>query len=394
MVRGSSSGERPQSTRTDAEGRYRLRVPAGQVALSVLRQWNKNPVVANYIGVNKEQVVFVAEGETKTGVDILVTQAHIIRGRVVDSVTKEPISELNIRYAAEGARDSMSRTIGKNGGVTDANGQFAVTGLSPGRYFITSYTDDGSLETDKVTVDVTDDADPEPIEIKAVRRLTKAGLPYSYPWVTGKVVYPDGRPVALATVEVYPDVPRDEIEMDNCHSSPDGSFGFNLMSIKMSGPGEYRAYDIEKKFAAVVEMKDVSAPPQPFVITLAQGATFSGTVRDEKGQPVPGISVIISRMVPEDNNLIAQLAMCRGITDASGKYTTSPYVPSSRDKEAALECQTPHDAQARQYSWPSKPEGKYSNLNVTPGAHTDGLDFTLVIEGREAYFAAKPGQGK
>jgi hypothetical protein len=388
-ITGSSAGARAQMTRTDAEGKYRLRLPAGQIALNVRRPWMKDPLANNYIAVKKDQTVFVAEGESKSGVDILVTKGHVIRGHVVDAITKKPVEGLNMRIAADGARDRMSQSIGRHGGETDADGQFIVSGVASGKYSITSLAIDESVKTEKVSVDVADDADPKPIELTAIRRLTDSDLPQTEPLVTGKIVNPDGRPAPMAVVEAYLDAPNPDEDMETCRSSPDGTFGFNFARYHISGPGEFRAYDVGKEFVGVVEVRDVAAPPQPFVVTLGKGATFSGTVRDDKGQPVPGISVMVSRMVWMGNTS-AQYAMCRGITDSAGKYTTSPFVPSSKDTAAALECQAMRDG----HSWAIKPEGKYSSLNVTPGAHTDGLDFTLVIEGHEAYFAAKPAQGK
>ena len=161
----------------------------------------------------------------------------------------------------------------------------------------------------------------------------------------------------------------------------------------MAGPGEFRAYDLSKQFAAVIEVADVNAPPQPFVIRLERGATFGGNVRDEKGSPLSGVSVVVSRMVPSGNGF-AQYAVCRGITDEEGRYRTTPFIPSSRDAAASLTCQALRGELGQKYGWPVRPEGSYTPINTTSGAHTNGLDFTLTINGGDAYFAATPAKAK
>ncbi len=387
LVYGQSTGSR-EMVRTDAKGKYHLRTKAGKIALSIPSHKFGDPKIIGYIGTVTETPVFVAEGETKTGVDLQVTRGKLLLGRVIDAVTKVPVQDMRIRARAESERER--RPIGRPMGGTDEHGQFTISGLAPGKYTFFGFDSVfGAVATDEVTVELSVDTLPDPIELKA-----KSLPPNANGMVTGTLVYPDGKPAALAQVQVFVDKPRGDREMEQCRTSPDGAFGFEMAVafLEMSGPGEFRAIDNTGQYAALLELADVSNPPQPFVMTLQKGATFSGTVRDDEGKPVPDISVIVSRIVWINGNTSAQHVMCSSVTDKVGTYKTSPFIPSSRDINAALECQTPYNDEARKYSWPLTKEGKYTQLNVAPGAHSDGMDFTLHIDGRDAYFAATPAK--
>ncbi|MCC6155003.1 MAG: carboxypeptidase regulatory-like domain-containing protein, partial [Candidatus Hydrogenedentes bacterium] len=383
LVYGQSTGKR-ETVRTDAAGKYHLRTKAGKIVLSIPSHRFGDPKTIGCIGTVAETPVFVAEGEIKTGVDLQVTRGKLLHGRVVDAASKQPVPEMHIRVRSETERER--RPIGRPVGETDEQGQFTVSGLAPGNYTFFGFDSTvAALITDEVTVDITSDSLPDPIQLTAKSLPPNAGG-----MLTGTLVYPDGKPAHLAQVFVYVDNPIGERESERCRTSPDGTFGFEMAVafLEMQGPGEFRATDNTGKYVALLELADVSKPPQPFVLTLQKGATFSGTVRDDKGQSMPGINVVMNRDIPiGPGSLTLQQGLNSGTTDAEGKYVTTAYIASSRDKNVELECM-PMPSNDRKYRFSYMPEGKYTNLNATPGAHTDGLDFVLKVDGNEAHFVA------
>ncbi len=375
---------------SDASGSYNVRVPAGKIELSVTRAHAQDPLSNNFVSSKRSITHFAAEGENKSDVNIEVVKGHVVRGRVVDSISKQPVPDAYFLLAVDG-RDEQSRE-GRYAVQTDKQGDFIVTGIPAGSFTFMSMPSGNEIGVRKTPLSVPLDGDPAPVELIAIRTISDTTQPPIEQLVTGAVVNPDGTPAGLAIVEAYCDSPGRR-GMEFCRSAPDGTFGIALGHTNMAGPGEFRAYDLGKQFAAVIEVADVNAPPQPFVVRMQRGATFGGTVRDEKGSPLSGISVVISRNVPSGNGF-AQYALCRGITDTEGQYRTTPFIPSSRDAAASLTCQALRGELGQKYSWSVRPEGAYTQLNATLGAHTDGLNFTLKIAGGDAYFAATPAKAK
>jgi len=311
----------------------------------------------------------VAEGESKTDITLDVVKGHVVRGRVLDSVSKQPVPDAYFVLVPENSNDETRE--GRHAVRSDKQGDFIVTGIPAGSFTFTSMPRSRETGIRKTPTTVPLDGDPAPVELTAIRTITDTSQPPVEPLVTGTVFNPDGTPAGFAIVEAYSDSPG-RSGMEFCRSAPNGTFGIAFGYSNMAGPGEFRAYDLSKQFAAVVEVVDVNALPQPFVIRMQRGATFAGTVRDEKESPLPRVSVVISRTVPLGNGF-AGYALCRGITDEEGRYRTTPFIPSSRDAAASLTCQAPRGELGQKYGWPVRPEGAYTPLNTKPGAHTAGL---------------------
>ena len=125
-------------TLTDADGRYEFSgLEAGDYALSAApdrhrstylpqRFGEKNPT--QFFAMRLPPNVEVKAGETRTSMDMALTRALAIEGRVSDP-SDEPMAEVQIHVSSAGGPGSFARSAS-----TDDLGMYRVYGLAPGRY--------------------------------------------------------------------------------------------------------------------------------------------------------------------------------------------------------------------------------------------------------------------
>jgi len=174
---------------TDDRGIYRIfglqqgkyKVSVGQNADSLSPGSRRGSVRQTfYPGVNdvsKAAIVEVSEGGEAKNIDITAdtndnSQRFAVTGRIVDGVSGEPVSNVNIGLQ----RTAADRSDYISGGfLSSDNGQFKIEGLSPGKYGI--FIEGGpnsDLRADPVAFEIID-ANVDGIVIKTVRGASVSG---------------------------------------------------------------------------------------------------------------------------------------------------------------------------------------------------------------------------
>ena len=136
-----------QSNDTDEQGRYRLSgLPAGQYLLRIgnetagLVSRSKSYPATFYPGTTddaKAKVIEVEDGGEVTGVDIRLSQPQQLfaaHGRIVDAVTGAPVVGMRIRYATLFSTGDPIRAWRITRERTNAQGEFQLPGLLPGKH--------------------------------------------------------------------------------------------------------------------------------------------------------------------------------------------------------------------------------------------------------------------
>lgn len=125
---------------TNDEGRFLFeKVPAGKYAVlaahdehrsTYLRQWFGESEPAERFGGPSTLPIVVAEGESRTGIDLALIRALAIEGQVLDPFD-QPMDAVNVDATVLSADGDRSVT---GGASTDDRGRYRIYGLRPGRY--------------------------------------------------------------------------------------------------------------------------------------------------------------------------------------------------------------------------------------------------------------------
>ena len=164
-----------------AQGKYKVSVGQNADALSPGSSRRRSIRQTFYPGVNdfsKAAIVEVSEGGEAKNIDITVdtsdnSQRFAVTGRIVDGVSGEPVSNMNLALQ----RTAVDRSESVSGGFlsSDSQGQFKIEGLSPGKYGIFIDAQQGSdLRADPVAFEIID-ADVDGIVIKTIRGASVSG---------------------------------------------------------------------------------------------------------------------------------------------------------------------------------------------------------------------------
>ncbi|MGH9837346.1 MAG: hypothetical protein ACREEM_01005 [Blastocatellia bacterium] len=163
---------------TDDRGEYRIfGLPEGRYVVSAGSSTQDGPVstggsriyfprtyyadVANVTDAAQAKALEVTEASEAAGVDIVVSEgkrAYDIVGRVVDTNSGQPVAGLEIAYGRVAEDRKSFRTSGINGERSNANGEFRVRGLLPGRYgvFVRS-TAESDFYSEPTVCEISDD---------------------------------------------------------------------------------------------------------------------------------------------------------------------------------------------------------------------------------------------
>jgi RNA polymerase sigma factor (sigma-70 family) len=337
--------ENSSRTKTDANGRYRLSgVAKGARRRVVVWPGENSP----YLMAGK--VVADAPGLGETTADVQLTRGVLLKGRVTDKVTGEPVLGAGIHYTPLAGNSVYAKTPGMEafrmagGSVSsDADGAFQLIVL-PGVGLLTAQGETRGPRTKILYTQVRLDPADEPRTIKEVRAgfgdafLSAEGHVASLynqsaykiidpaegadtmrlelqfdpgRSVSGKVVGPDGKPAAGVVAHGL------TAAYSRPETLPDGSFTASALDSAL--PRTLVFVDGERKLSGAVRLTgDEKTPP---VVKLQAWAVVTGCIVDADGKPRPGIEV--SQFVTEgDLNSLYRSAV-QGIearTDATGRF--------------------------------------------------------------------------
>lgn len=274
------------STLTDSNGNYMIPglAPGNYI------------IIADAVNFGAKRVGAIVASNTTTTVNLaLDPSAGTITGTVTDFLTTNPISGAFVQIFS----GSTLITIG----LTDGNGDYTISGLSPGSYNVRASATDhqsqvlGAIVTSNTTTTVDFALVPNPGSI------------------TGKVTNAaNGNPIPSTRILVF----KNLVAIASTLTDPNGNY-----TIPGLAPGNYVVVADELNFSIAVVGASISSNQTTivnFALTADPGA-ISGTVRNaSNSNPIPNATI-------EVHNSFVLVATA--ITDANGNYTIPNIAPDA-----------------------------------------------------------------
>jgi protocatechuate 3,4-dioxygenase beta subunit len=302
-----TSPDLPQSraTATDADGRFEFKtLPAGRYKLTASK--------AGYVSLEYGQrrarepgkPIDLGERQTLEKVDITLPKGCAIGGRVVDDLgevnDQVRVVAMRMQYF-EGRRRPVNVS---NPAEVDDLGQYRISGLAPGAYYLGTLVLGGGGANDKSVYAQTyypgtmsmGDAEPITVRVGQERLDANFALVASRPLkVSGLAVDSGGRPVAGASVNIILSARGPSMMMASMRgratTQPDGSFAIENLS-----PGEQTIAvattnaQTGQAESASVELNLVADDINNLVLTTMPAITVTGRIRFEPEVADPGFS--------------------------------------------------------------------------------------------------------
>jgi hypothetical protein len=304
----SAALAQPRVTLTDAKGGFRFdALPAGDYEVTVQRSGWVLPFASG--GPARGMAVRLGDGEARSGLALVLQRAATIPGRILDEdgtpAASIEVDALSLR-AGDGAPLAPAASA-----RTDDRGEFRITGLPAGQYFLVardpSFTNVGD-ETGVLRYAPTyhpgvfSTGEAEPVSVSAGRESPRVEFRLRIvrpARVSGSIATPDRRPLLSGAVLL---IARDSalnlpLPADDVEFLPNGRF-----SLRNVPPGRYQIRaraEIDpdevmwfSTFTLTVEERDVDGVS----MLLAPGASAAGRVdwdrRPGAARPTgPGIRV-------------------------------------------------------------------------------------------------------
>jgi protocatechuate 3,4-dioxygenase beta subunit len=304
---------------TDAAGRFEVKnLPAGSFDLAVRAQ-GFAPLTVPGLSLPE------GTGASDLGT-VQLAPGGAIHG-VVSNAQGEPVADAEVQ--ARGAdRDGLSFLLDEAESMasfTAADGSFALENLAPGRTLDLFVTHPGYGPASAPGVAV-----PTPTPLRIVLRPTAR--------VSGRVVDPDGKPVAGATVAVS-EGGRElsssrlmGVEPKQGVADDEGGFVFADVA-----PGPF-GLSAEAPRHQSAELRGLEVKPGQELagleIVLPPGASVEGRVLSPEGDPVPNAGVAVAEVARAGTVAFPSL---RSGTDADGHYRIEGIAPGPHTLEAYSE---------------------------------------------------------
>lgn len=305
--------------RTDGYGMFSVSVPAGQyTAFAEAQGYFKQ--YYDHVSTQGQATYFLLDSAhtEKINVDFSLRRGGMISGVVLRASDQTPIERAWVGIAGNGGNPPSSNTNGI-GAWTNAQGEYTITGLQTGEYFVVARMDGYDLQYyDKTN-------DPAlATKVQVIEDQTTAGIDFELtmqPGVTGNVTdAATGLPI-----------PRAEVVFEGMglrfvtYTDPNGDYIISLP------PGIYKARASSIQYAAEwYNEKSDAALADDIVVATGQnvaGVDFtletwnggiSGIVTDESAVGIAGAQVRVW-LAPTPSNSVNRLHMT-AVTNADGSY--------------------------------------------------------------------------
>lgn len=270
--------------KTDALGRFKIALPPGRYML-----WAS---AEGFADSRREWRLRIRSGQEERR-KLVVRPANTLRGKVL-TYEGTPI---------QGAVVRAIRRRGRPSAKTDAGGNFYLEGLVEGTYtvrasakgFVTQYKRDVPLDADKGG--------------EVVFKLVPGGR------LAGVLRSPAGQVLPRGLVFAY----RDEKRLGMTYSDAEGRYELSGVSAgELELFARSRDYKLTVRTQATVEAGKLT----PIDLVLSKGGRIVGTVTDEAGQPLEGVTV---RARAKGAGEISR----RDVTDEAGSYAIENLYPGT-----------------------------------------------------------------
>ncbi len=289
---GSSRNAPFYGFRTDDRGIYRIYgLPQGRYIVSAGEETDSGSVRIGFGGgfyartfhpnateQSRAAIVEVAAGGEATGIDIVLgvaSKSYTASGRIVDADTGKPIANVQFGHGSLSGNDVGP--FGWSGNRTNANGEFRIQGLTPGRYaaFVITETESDSY-SEPARFEVTNE-DVKGLEIKARRGSSISGVAVVEGTNDADVL------ARLSALQLYPMLANQGI------SSP------RIMMSKINADGSFRLSGLEP---GKVKLRLTGMPNdrKGFSVLRVErdGQVMSDGIEVEAGEQITGVRLVLA----------------------------------------------------------------------------------------------------
>jgi protocatechuate 3,4-dioxygenase beta subunit len=297
----SSALPRRLTVRADLQGRYAFPdLPAGRYTVSARK--------AGYLALEYGQRrpfepgrrIELGAAERLTGVDIVLPASASISGVVIDD-TGDRVNQMWVSAARQAYRNGRRAPVLVTTTVTNDIGEFRLSGLAPGDYYIVTRQRDATVSelSDEPTgygttlyPGVSTLAAAQPIPVTVGQQVTGVSLPVPVSRtavITGEVVDETGRPVAAQQIAVTdgPDIAGLGGVLGDGITDASGSF---RIAGARAGIYSLLATNQQKSGDVQVEVRELDV--SGLTIVMGSGGTLRGRVVTPAGPPGPKAGLI------------------------------------------------------------------------------------------------------
>jgi hypothetical protein len=341
--------------RTDQNGTFRLRLPVGQywvkvVALGFVPHWYEDAQ-----GRGEAVPVVISEPGVEVVWPVVVTPIASVYGHVLDASTGLPVDDGSVLI--EGVVTRLHKRVAL------ALGSFVAEGLLPGAYRIQVLAENYVVGQANVMLGVGDVLGPIPIELSK-------GLS-----ISGQVVGQNGE--ALSDVIVTARLADRDGRLQRATTANDGTYHLSGLV-----PGAYifdahkigftpRFYDDQnQKEEATVIYLDNGQVYRNVNFVLGQVGAIVGRVTNAQKQPIVGARILAEPLGVGKRQQVR--------TNKDGQYVLADVAKGSYLVRAFADGYMPF------YYDGVQTNGEATAVTVTDDAHTDQVDFVLLLGGKIA----------
>ena len=293
----------PTVGQADALGRYRISAKPGVRSYVIAYPSGGVP----YLAKKSDDVLWESDSRTKQ-IDVTLPRGVLVRGKVIDSESKQPIVGTSIRYLPKSNNPNRKeRSMGDGGWeanrLSDENGQFEIAVLpgpgsllahGPGEEFVRQETGSNQIYKDRpggnryylnAIEPISPKQDAETVDVTLVLKRGEK--------VRGRVVNEKGEPVEEAILSSHLIIHPGMIRWygDFFQKASDGRFELSGLD-----PGkEYPVYFLDQKnrLGATAMIKAGDTP----TIVLKPCGQANVTFADDKGQPLSDLYYSLEMLV-------------------------------------------------------------------------------------------------